>query len=232
MNETVDVEGIGSVEVRFSERGAGQPVLLLHGGGGLASVVPWADLLTSMRPARVITPTHPGIGGTPRPRTLTSVRDLARLYVALIDKLELGPVAVIGHSIGGWIAAEMGIVGGERIGCLVLLDAVGIEEIDHPALDVFSGTPRTESDRALKMYAGKMMDPSLRPRLGASSMPPTLIVWGETDGVVDVEYGRSYARAIRGAEFLPLRGVGHGPQVEAPELVVETVWPFVAKHTG
>jgi pimeloyl-ACP methyl ester carboxylesterase len=80
------------------------------------------------------------------------------------------------------------------------------------------------------MYASTMMDPSLRPRLSASAVPPTLVVWGDDDQVVDREYGRAYADAISGAEFRLLPGVGHSPQLEAPELLADAVQPFVAKH--
>jgi pimeloyl-ACP methyl ester carboxylesterase len=74
------------------------------------------------------------------------------------------------------------------------------------------------------------MDPSLRPRLSASALPPTLVVWGDDDGVVDRDYGRAYAHAISGSEFRLLRAVGHSPQIEAPELLADTVRPFLAKH--
>jgi pimeloyl-ACP methyl ester carboxylesterase len=230
MNETLIAKDIGSVDVTFSERGRGQPILLLHGGGGLASVVPWADLLASTRRVRVITPTHPGLAETARPRQLTSVRGLAEVYAAFIDKLGLDGVSVVGHSIGGWIAAELGLLVGARVSSLVLVDAVGVDVPGHPAADVFGGPPAKGSAGVLQMYAGTMMDPSLRPRLAASALPPTLVVWGDDDGVVDREYGRAYARAIPGAEFQLLPGIGHSPQIEAPERLAELVWPFVAKH--
>jgi pimeloyl-ACP methyl ester carboxylesterase len=193
-------------------------------------VTPWPDLLAAKTMARVVTPTHLGLVGTPRPHVLTSVGGLARVYAALIDKLGLEGASVIGQSIGGWIAAELGLLAGARISSLVLVNAVGIEVPDHPAEDVFGGTPATPEARVLKMYAGTMMDPSLRPRLSASAVPPTLVVWGDDDGVVDREYGRAYAQAISGAELRLLRGVGHSPQLEAPELLADTVRPFVAKH--
>jgi pimeloyl-ACP methyl ester carboxylesterase len=102
--------------------------------------------------------------------------------------------------------------------------------LGHPAADVVGGLATTDNARALKMYAGRMMDPSLLLRLAASAPPPTMVVWGDDDDVVDREYGRTYARAISGAELRLLRGVGHSPQMEAPELLLDTVWPFVAKH--
>ncbi|HEY8815905.1 MAG TPA: alpha/beta hydrolase, partial [Candidatus Dormibacteraeota bacterium] len=78
-------------------------MLLLHGGGGPQTVLPFAERLASVRPARVITPTHPGFAGTPRPDSLTTVRGLAELYTRLLDELDLSRVTVVGNSIGGWI---------------------------------------------------------------------------------------------------------------------------------
>ena len=122
----VTVEGIGAVDVTVSERGAGHPVLLLHGGGGPLTVTAWADRLAETRRARVLTPVHPGFNGTPRPDGLDSVSALARLYQALLAELALDDVTVVGNSIGGWIAAEMAVLGSHRVSSYVLVDAVGI----------------------------------------------------------------------------------------------------------
>lgn len=67
MNATLNVEGIGNVELSYTEQGDGQPVLLLHGGAGPLSVNAWGELLARTRQARVLVPTHPGFGGTPDP---------------------------------------------------------------------------------------------------------------------------------------------------------------------
>src|SRR3954462_4479570 len=106
------VEGIGPVEVTVTERGQGRPYLLLHGGAGPASVAGFADLLAHSEdaPAKVIAPTHPRFDATSRPEALTDIRGLARLYVALLNELDLEDVTVVGNSIGGWIAAEMGLL--------------------------------------------------------------------------------------------------------------------------
>src|SRR5205823_12613139 len=96
-----------SSQVSFTDRGQGRPFLLLHGGGGPQTVAAFGDLLAAERSARVITPTHPGFAGTPRPEALRSVADLAALYLSLLAELDLSGVTVVGNSIGGWIAAEM-----------------------------------------------------------------------------------------------------------------------------
>src|SRR5580692_2873638 len=98
---TVNLDGIGPVEVAVDDIGEGQPFLLLHGGGGPVTVAGFAGLLASTRPARVISPVHPGFGGTPRPEALHTIRDLAALYVTLLDQLGLSGVTVAGNSVGG-----------------------------------------------------------------------------------------------------------------------------------
>ena len=46
---------------------------LLHGGGGPLTVTGFGDRFAEAASARVITPVHPGFGGTPRPDELTTV---------------------------------------------------------------------------------------------------------------------------------------------------------------
>ena len=140
---TLDVAGIGPVEVTVEDRGDGQPFLLLHGGAGPQSVSRFAQLLAEKDHHRVVTPTHPGFGGTPRPDGLHSVAGLATLYSALLDDLGLEDVTVIGNSVGGWIASEMALLGSPRVSGMVLIDAVGIEVEDHSVADV-SGLPVSE----------------------------------------------------------------------------------------
>jgi len=258
-SHTVAVEGIGPVEVAVGERGLGRPFLVLHGGAGPQSVSSFADLLVETEPARVITPTHPGFGGTPRPEALDSIRGLAALYAALLDHLELTDVTVVGNSIGGWIAAEMALLGSTRVSSIVLVDAVGIEVADHPVADFFALTlaqvaefsyhdpdsfridpstmpPAQQSAMAgnrtaLAVYGGtpSMVDPTLRDRLKAVSLP-VLVLWGESDRIVDPDYGRAYADAIPTARFQLLTGTGHVPQVETPQLLLSHVLRFAASH--
>jgi pimeloyl-ACP methyl ester carboxylesterase len=61
-----------------------------------------------------------------------------------------------------------------------------------------------------------MSDSTLLERLGGLEVP-VHVVWGESDGIVDVAYGRAYADAIPSSTFTLLRGTGHLPQVETPE---------------
>ena len=78
--KTIDVQGVGLVELTLEERGEGRPFLVLHGGAGPQSVTAFAQLLADHVGHRVLVPTHPGFGGTTRPDPLDSVEKLATLY--------------------------------------------------------------------------------------------------------------------------------------------------------
>ena len=250
----VKLDGIGAVDVTVDEQGEGQPFLLLHGGGGLQTVSGFADLLGEAGPARVIMPTHPGFGGTHRPDALDTVRGLAALYVALLDQLGLAGVTVAGNSIGGWIAAEMALLGPERISSAIIIDGVGIDVPGHPVADFFSLTldqvsqlsyhdpvrfridpaamPAAQREAmagnraALAVYSGtSMTDPTLRDRLKDVSVP-VLVLWGDSDQIADPDYGRGYAAAIPGARFQLLTGTGHLPQIETPQQLLAAISAF------
>lgn len=248
---TAAVDGIGPVEVTVAEYGSGRPFLLLHGGAGPQSVTGFAELLAATRDVRVLVPIHPGFGGTPRPEALASVPGLAVLYQALLDQLELADVTVIGNSVGGWIAAEIALLTSPRISGVVLIDAVGIEVPGHPVADFFDLTMDEVFDRsfhnpepfrfdptslppaaqavaagnraALAAYAGtSMSDPALSGRLAALDVP-TLVLWGDSDRIVDAVYGRTYAAAIPQARFQLLPATGHSPQLVTPDQVLHAI---------
>jgi pimeloyl-ACP methyl ester carboxylesterase len=67
-----------------------------------------------------------------------------------------------------------------------------------------------------------MADPTLLVRLGGIAIP-TLVLWGESDQIVEPAYGEVYAQAIPGSRFEVLPAAGHMPQMETPELVLQAI---------
>ena len=66
--QSLTVDGVGPVDVTFTERGAGRPFLMLHGGAGPPSVSGFADLLAETERVRVITLPTP-VSAAPPART-------------------------------------------------------------------------------------------------------------------------------------------------------------------
>lgn len=238
---TLTTPAAGGV-VTVEDRDHTRPFLLLHGGGGPATVAGFADLLAQRTHSRVLTPTHPGFAGTPRVAGLDSTRALAATYVGLLDELGLADVTVIGNSFGGWLAAEIALLGSPRVSGAVIVDGIGIEVEAHPVTSVAGLAPAELSKlsyhdpskapappagggtgpgpdiQALVSYTGPAMaDPTLLDRLRTLDDLPVHVIWGESDGIVSTEYGKAYAAAIPGARFTVLPRTGHLPQIETPE---------------
>ncbi|MGY2061301.1 alpha/beta hydrolase, partial [Nocardia gipuzkoensis] len=89
------------------ERGAGRPLVLLHGGGSSARAwLPVIDLLAARR--RVIALDFPGFGRTPAITDRPFDMDLAmELLAAELERIGVDtPVDIAGNSMGGWMALE------------------------------------------------------------------------------------------------------------------------------
>ena len=230
-------------------------VLLLHGGAGPRSVAGLAAALSEH--TYVITPTHPGFENTPRVEWLESVADLADSYLDLIEELKLETVLVLGNSLGGWIASEMALrdIKG-RIKSIVLINATGIrpdeanqivdvrplpptaisklsfyDPAKRPDFATFSDAQRAtmaanQGTMAVYTGGGSLFAPKLRRRLRRVTAP-TLVIWGEEDGILATSYGRAYAEAFANGHFAPIPQAGHFPQIEQPGAVLGAIGDFV-----
>jgi pimeloyl-ACP methyl ester carboxylesterase len=142
---TIRHETLGDgLALTFDERGSGPAVLVLHGGGGPLTVARFVEAMSAE--SRVIAPVHPGFAGTPRPESFDSVEQIADAYAALLEKLALTDVLIvgfsIGFSIGGWIASALALRVGARLRGVVLVNGAGIVVDGEPCADVFSLTPQ------------------------------------------------------------------------------------------
>jgi pimeloyl-ACP methyl ester carboxylesterase len=82
---------------------------------------------------------------------------------------------------------------------------------------------------SLCLYAWKphMFNPHLRHWLHRIKAP-TLVLWGESDGIVTPDYGRRYAALIPGAAFAMIPRAGHYPELEQPDRFVSSVERFLS----
>jgi pimeloyl-ACP methyl ester carboxylesterase len=244
-----------SLTLSLIEEGKGPAVLLLHPGAGPTAMRP---LVRALSGSRVLLPTHPGFDGTPCPMWCRRIADLATIYLALIERLELGPVTVVGNSMGGWIAAELAASGSPAIAGAVILDGVGltptastgpitdpnqVPPAELPAL-VYANPARfakpatsavapalPDNREMLKRYAGDpfFCDATLPQRLAAIRIP-VLVLWGEADRIVTPAYGRALAGAIPGSHFELIADAGHFPQIEQIHAVVDAMDRFTSRY--
>jgi pimeloyl-ACP methyl ester carboxylesterase len=130
--ETVSVNGL---DVHAWVGGRGEPLLLLHGAGGNRGWTRWVERVAER--FTVWAPTHPGFGRSGDADWMEGIEDLARFYLWFIDVARLGRPHVLGHSIGGWTAAEMAAMSPAALDRLVLVAPAGLKPETGEILDVF-----------------------------------------------------------------------------------------------
>lgn len=122
---------------------------------------------------RVIALDLPGFGHSPMPREQISISWYARLLDGLLDILEIDAAAVVGNSMGGFIAAELAIAVPQRVERLVLISAAGLSTYGQPralrALPVFRRLERRITAYAA-WTASKSDAVSRRPRLRQATL--------------------------------------------------------------
>jgi pimeloyl-ACP methyl ester carboxylesterase len=119
---------IGGRKVWVLENGSGAPLLYLHGFADVHGVkeswMPFHEGLAMG--ARVIAPAHPGCALSDENKDIDAVEDVVFHYLEVFDALSLSQFDLVGHCVGGWIAAEIAVRHPEKIRKLVLIGASGL----------------------------------------------------------------------------------------------------------
>ena len=112
--------------IRFIETGSGPPVIFIHGLG--ESVYAWRRNLGPVAAAgfRAIAFDNWGFGFSDKPDSGYGNADFTRLALGFMDALGLPDAVLVGHSMGGEIAAEVALAAPRRVRGLVLIDAAGM----------------------------------------------------------------------------------------------------------
>lgn len=115
-------------KVGLWEAGGGAPLVYLHGFADLHGVTatpfPFHEALAAKR--RVVAPAHPGCAASDEYPDLEVVEDAVFHYLELFDALGLERFDLVGHCVGGWIAAEIAVRHPERVKSLTLIGASGL----------------------------------------------------------------------------------------------------------
>lgn len=131
----------GMFKTQLFEGGRGEPLLFLHGAGGQRGWTPWLEELSQH--FRVIVPLHPGWMRSEGIDHIDDIIDLALYYHELMDELGIESAHIIGHSMGGMLAAEIAALDPSRVRKLILVAATGLWLDEAPIPDFFA-TPADE----------------------------------------------------------------------------------------
>src|SRR5260370_20115760 len=126
---------VGGAKISYLKGGSGRPLVVLHSAEGNRGWLPCYDDLA--RNFTVSVPTHPGFAGSERPGWLESFFDLSRFYLWILQELDLGKPILVGHAMGGWLAAEIAVMSPQIVERLVLVDAAGVKPRNGEVLGIF-----------------------------------------------------------------------------------------------
>jgi pimeloyl-ACP methyl ester carboxylesterase len=127
------------VPVRYLEGGSGPDLVYLHGAGGITAEDPLLNLLAKTH--HVYAPLVPGYGDSEEAPEIRDMLDFTLHTWDVVAALGLKDPILVGHSMGGMIAAEMAAVAPNDVSRLALVAPAGLWDDDHPIADLFSLMP-------------------------------------------------------------------------------------------
>lgn len=244
-------------ELRWLERGDGEPIVLLHGLMGRMDH--WESTLEYQadrcRPMALSLPIF-----DPRLDEV-SVAALARHVARFLDALEIPRAVVGGNSLGGHVALELALSQPDRVSGLILAGSSGLlertftrgvprrptaeyvrgklEEVVHdPRLvtsEWVSSVTEMASTRAAALRVVRFAKAAKRDSM-AERLPgvrvPALLVWGMNDTVTPPDVARRFNALIPGSQLWFLARCGHVPMVEQPVAFNRVVadWIETTRH--
>lgn len=247
------------VALDVTRKGSGPPLYMLHGGGGPVIGLPFADRLAEafevIAPTHPGFDGSPIPEHFDNIQDLIYVHldlmDVLDLRDAVVMGFSMGGwtaaeiaamtneriarlilVDAVGIKPGGREDRDIADVFGLPAAAITELmwhdpaNAPNIAEMSNEAAEIVM------SNRvALALYTWHpyMHNPKLPYRLHRIDVP-TLLLWGESDGLVTPDYGRAYRDMIPGAELVVIPEAGHAPQIEQPEAFVRHVLEFAGRQ--
>lgn len=237
--------------VYYETHGAGEPVLLLHGGFG--SNEDFAGQINVLsKYFKVVAFERPGHGHTADTIEPFDFDTMSRYSIELIDSLKLGPVNLVGWSDGAITALFIALSRPDLVRRLVSISASFNTNALRPADMEWIRASTPESfrkavpdliarydsnspdgpdhfpvifEKTKKMW---LNEPSLSPKeLGKISVP-TLVMAGDRDGVV-AEHTIELFRSIKNAELCIIPGATHLLLSERPEATTRAILDFLSQ---
>jgi pimeloyl-ACP methyl ester carboxylesterase len=127
---------VGKVQV--VRGGSGRPVVYLHSANGETGVgLPLLEALADT--VDVVAPIFPGFGESEGIDAIDDMEDATYHLLDVLDRLGLEAPALVGLSLGGWMAAEIASRYPDRVSALVLVNPVGLYLPEAPVPDIFRG---------------------------------------------------------------------------------------------
>lgn len=183
--------------------------------------------------AEVICVDLPGFGDSPEPEQALSIADTAKMLAEAVRELELGPLCVVGHSMGSQVAAELAVGAPELVRCVVLIaptvnrhERSAVKQAARMVQDTANNGPIVMA-KGLAAYVKtgprwflKKLEPTMEHRI-EECVPlipqPALVLRGAEDPVAPREWCEELAALLQRGELRELPKAGHEALISSGE---------------
>ncbi|MDA0799864.1 MAG: alpha/beta hydrolase [Chloroflexi bacterium] len=241
---TLDIRGVPLV---VRQAGDGPPLLYLHDELS-TGWNPFLDLLAER--FHVVAPEIPGFGDTALPDWVETIADVAFLVTDVADVVGSGaPIAVVGASLGGWLALEAGLRGA-AFSRVAAIGSPGAYIPGDPPTDYFfmtpeerlallfndpSGVPEINEDHSVRnqamtarlVWQPRYVSPKLEHRIHRITSP-TLVAWGSDDRFLSQAHGQALVDYLLAGSLTVVPNAGHFAALDQPDATAKIILDFLS----
>jgi pimeloyl-ACP methyl ester carboxylesterase len=234
---------VNGIQMYYAVFGAGDPILLIHGGLGHADI--WASQVATMsKTHKVIVADSRGHGRSTRTEQPYGYDLMASDYLALLDYLKIDKTALVGWSDGGIIGIDIALHHPERLTRLfaqaanVTTDGVDPGVMTNKTFAAYierSGRDYKKMSKTPDQYDAFVAQIShmwesepawTKEQLGKITTP-TAIVAGDHDEAIKREHTEYMASVIPGAKLIILPNASHFAMLQAPDEYSQAALDFI-----
>lgn len=232
-----------------------QKLIILH--GWQSSKEKWQKVAEYLNKEgeETLVPDLPGFKEETTLKTAWGLDDYLK-WLEGISKDE-GKFFLLGHSFGGRLAIKFAVKHPEALKGLILCGAAGIKPAKtlkiktvESLLEKSKFFPGVAKKGLKKIYyflmrnsdyvkASSLMRETMKKAIGEDLFPllekisvKTLIIWGENDKSLPLEYGKLIEQRIKNSKLIVMKGIGHGPHLQAPEELAKIILGFTAQNAN
>ncbi len=255
MGENTVKAKLNDIELYYEIHGKGDPIIFIHGWADDCSI--WKHYIESFaRKYKVIVYDHRGHGRSDKPEGNYSIKTLANDLYALTQRLDLGKVTLVGHSMGGMTVLVFALDHPNVIQKLVLVGAcakmpilnsiMGIMRYIIPYKKFLRLSQKSGYYKPSEQLIKRSMDMAMNTskyaayeslkemtqhydiRREVSNIEvPTLIIVGEKDKNMPVTLSQYLNKEIKGSILQVIANSGHTVMVEKPNEFGQALEKFI-----
>lgn len=231
--------------IRYLSAGSGEPVVYVHGGGGL-HISPVHRLLAER--FQVLAFEMPGFGTSPENTRSRSLDDLAATMASAVAAAGAEEYTLYATSFGAAVALRIALADPERVRALIMESPAALrpegwtpgglspEELREALFARSENAPAPDPPEVvakqlqlLGRLSGPNQDPGLIERMRTLSVP-ALVLFGTRDGLIPPSMAPLYKQLLVNGYIVYVYDAAHEMQFDRPEAVAEVVGDFAERQ--